>query len=99
MSRKQHSDLEVEIKLKLRGSVAAAKRQVLALGFEIAAPRVFEANTLFDTPEERLRNARELLRVRRVQKDGVLTFKGVPLNEKHKTREELEVKTSAPALL
>jgi adenylate cyclase class 2 len=92
-------NLEIEIKLKLRGSVQAARRQIRSAGFEIHVPRVFETNALFDTGDQKLRTARELLRVRTVRKTGILTFKGVPQASKFKSREELEVQVSDPERL
>jgi adenylate cyclase class 2 len=85
--------LEVEIKLAVPGA-AAARRLLRAKGFRVIKPRVFESNDVLDTREQRLRNTGSLLRIRSVQRDSILTFKGPPQNSKHKSREELEVNIS-----
>ncbi len=68
-------NLEIEVKFFLP-DLPAARRAVLALGAE-SRGRVFEKNTLFDTPDRRLARGRCLLRVR---EDGrcLLTFKSPP---------------------
>ncbi len=52
--------------------------------------RVFEANTVFDTPDLRLRQARELLRLRECGGMVTMTWKGPPAEGPHKSREEVE---------
>lgn len=52
--------------------------------------RVFEANTVFDTPDLRLRQARELLRLRECGGVVTVTWKGPPAEGPHKSREEVE---------
>ena len=84
-----HSLQETEIKLAVRNA-AAARRLLRRAGFEVVRPRVFEANTVFDTPERKLRARGELLRVREAGKVVTTTFKGRPAVARHKTREELE---------
>ncbi len=67
------------------------------LGFETHARRVFESNAIFDTADHRFRRGGELIRVRRVARDGVLTYKGVGKSGPHKSREEVESRLSDPA--
>src|SRR5205814_2150225 len=53
-------------------------------------PRLRERNTIFDTPDLKLRRGGEIIRVRRVGKLGILTYKGASIAGRHKSREELE---------
>ena len=98
MASARNSSLEVEIKLPVR-SATAAKRLLKTHDFRVVKPRVFEVNTLFDTPESHLRSTASLLRVREVKGETRLTFKGPPQASKHKKREELEVDASDAQIL
>ena len=85
-----HRNRETEIKLRVPDA-ASARRLLRAAAFRVFKPRVFESNTIFDTPELRLRQAGSLLRVRDVKGAAKLTYKGPISAGKHKSREELEV--------
>jgi len=87
---------ETEIKL-MAPNVAAARRLLRQAGFRVSRRRVFEANTVYDTPAESLRQANHLLRVRETAGADTFTFKGAPLPGKHKSREELEITVSSAA--
>lgn len=67
------------------------KRRLLAEGAELVRERTFEQNLRYDTPNDRLRSQRQLLRLR--QDDAVhLTFKGPSQFEDGVVaREEIEV--------
>jgi adenylate cyclase class 2 len=91
-----HSKRETEIKLPLDG-VAQGRRLLRHAGFRVVRRRVFEDNTLFDTPGCTLRSAGLLLRLRRCGRRVVLTFKGPALVDRHKSREELELEISEAA--
>jgi adenylate cyclase class 2 len=93
-----HGNREIEIKLRVPDA-GRARRLLRAAGFRISKPRVFESNTLFDTPEQRLRQAGLMLRVRNVNGAGKLTYKGPASAGKHKIREELEIDASKPLML
>ena len=81
---------ETEIKLEVR-NVRTLKRRLAELGFRRVKARHFESNYLFDFPDQRLRQASCLLRVRFVGRHGVLTFKGAPLRrQQYKIRREIE---------
>jgi adenylate cyclase class 2 len=81
---------EDEIKLAIPD--ADAGRAILgAAGFRILKPRVFESNTVFDTPRQSLRGRGSLLRVREAGEHATLTYKGTPEASRHKSREELEL--------
>src|SRR4051794_30448345 len=90
MSRGSH---ETEIKLAVP-EVVTAKRILYGAGFRVHKRRVFEDNTIFDTPDRSLRGAATLLRLREVGGKAIVTFKGRPVAGKHKSREELEVEVS-----
>ncbi len=86
---------ETEVKIRI-DDAAAMRRRLRTLGYVIHAPRVFESNTLFDTPEAALCDKGELIRVRRVGKEGVLTFKGPGVSHPYKSREEIETRITDP---
>jgi len=85
-----HDTTETEIKLAV-DSAEAAKQRLRAAGFRVHKRRVFEANTVFDNEDQRLRKSRLLLRVREAGTVCTLTYKGVPVSGKHKSREEQEL--------
>ena len=79
--------LEVEVKLPV-GSLEEMRTRLEAAGWT-PRERLFERNSVYDTPDENLRRAGKLLRVRQTGGRGVLTVKlptvgGGP----HKVREE-----------
>ena len=86
MSKGSH---ETEIKLAVP-DVQSARRMLRRAGFRVTRPRVFEANTVFDTATLTLRKSARLLRVRTAGTVATLTFKGKPVGGRHKSREELE---------
>ncbi len=85
-----HGDHETEIKLRV-DDAGAGRRMLRAAGFRVFKRRVFESNTVFDTPELALRKAGLLLRVRQAGSVRTLTYKGPVTASKHKSREELEL--------
>jgi adenylate cyclase class 2 len=87
---------EIEIKLPLPDA-AAGERILLQAGFRVTRPRTFEDNTLFDTPDGRLRDASTVLRVRQAGRRATLTYKGPPTPGRYKDREELETTLGDPA--
>lgn len=81
---------ETEIKLPVQ-NVKALRRHLRELGFQRVRARYFESNHLFDFPDQRLRKARCLLRLRFEGTQSVLTFKGAPLrSDQYKIRREVE---------
>jgi adenylate cyclase, class 2 len=84
---------ETEIKLAVPDR-NVARRLLLGAGFEVVRPRVFEANTVFDTTSRSLRKSARLLRVRTAGRLVTITYKGPPTVRRHKSREELEVTAS-----
>jgi adenylate cyclase, class 2 len=80
---------EVEIKLLL-ASAEQGRGLLRRVGFRVRRRRVFECNTVFDTPEGGLRARGLLLRLRHVRSRTLLTFKGLAVEGKHKSRQEIE---------
>jgi adenylate cyclase, class 2 len=84
--------METEVKIRLTDR-DAFERKLPALGFSRVTARTMERNTLYDTPDRRLRNSRQILRIRKYGDKWVLTHKSVPSNleeGRHKSRVETE---------
>jgi adenylate cyclase class 2 len=81
--------IETEVKIRLADSAAANLRLENA-GFAISIPRRFESNTLYDTPDLKLKHAQMMLRLREVGADSIVTWKGPNIPGPHKIRPELE---------
>jgi adenylate cyclase class 2 len=85
--------METEVKIRVLDR-DALERKLPALGFARITARTLERNTLYDTPDRRLRNARQILRIRQYGSKWVVTHKSVPsgLTEegRHKKRVETE---------
>lgn len=95
---------ERELKARLNGSVAEVMQRLEAAGWRL----VFEGemnDRILDTPDGRLRAADEILRVRRLAKDGqtlraILTWKGPTRYENgFKVREEVETSATDPVAM
>jgi adenylate cyclase, class 2 len=93
-----HSTREKEIKLAVKDA-RTARRLLREAGFVVSRRRVFEANTVFDTPELSLRGSSRLLRVRQAGRIATLTYKGAPAAGKYKSREELELEIGDAAAM
>ena len=87
--------LEQEVKLVFE-SVEAARRAVDTAGGRLVVSRRLLVDTLFDTPDHRLRQRRCALRIRRDGATGLLTFKGPVQDGPVKTREEIETSVGSP---
>ena len=85
----QPNSMEVEVKIAVPDLAAIAAR-LDELGFHPVSERLFESNTIWDTPERSLRASGEIVRLREYGQQRVVTYKGVPQPGKHKQREELE---------
>ena len=88
MRQSEGLEHETEVKIPLRES--ASIHRVTSIGFSISSPRVFEANTVYDTADSALRKADMLLRLRQSGSRGILTWKGPGVPGPHKSRPELE---------
>lgn len=80
---------ETEVKIRLSDTARTIDR-IGAAGFHESVPRVFEANTLYDTPERHLRQKEMLLRLREVGDKSVITWKGPGVPGRYKSRTEIE---------
>jgi len=71
------SAIETEVKFRVRDAVDLELR-LQAAGFRRETPRTFERNVLFDTPDRRLRQERQILRIRQYGEKWLLTHKALP---------------------
>jgi adenylate cyclase, class 2 len=96
----QAMETEVKIRIAERESF---EQDLQRLGFTQITPRTFERNTLYDTPERRLRSSRQILRIRRYGGKWVVTHKSVPGDEnpeeRHKRRVETETEVEDGAAI
>lgn len=81
--------IETEVKIRIADPIAA-KQRLEASKFAVSIPRRFEANTLYDTADLKLKKAQMLLRLRQVGNDAIITWKGPSVAGPHKIRPELE---------
>jgi adenylate cyclase class 2 len=92
---------EIELKF-LIADAAALEAQLPALGFHLDTPRTFEQNTLYDTPERRLRETQQILRIRQYGNLWTVTHKRpdtVDGDPRYKIRIETETHVDdAPAI-
>jgi adenylate cyclase class 2 len=84
------ANMETEIKLALSEPLNHVRRKLRSAGLRIKKGRIFETNELFDSDDQRLRNRGELIRIRRVGKNSILTYKGPSHPGDYKSREEIE---------
>jgi adenylate cyclase class 2 len=93
---------EVEVKFRVPDPEALTRRLHEA-GFHLETPRTFERNTLYDTPDRRLRAQTSILRVRQYGERWVVTYKCLPPDHDpgapHKHREETESRVEDGAAL
>ena len=86
--------LEQEAKFRL-ASAGEGSSKLAALGARIEKPRHYEANILYDFPDERFSKRDEALRLRRVDDAAWLTWKGPQHGSGPiKKRRELETRVS-----
>ena len=92
-------NFEIEIKLRLPSDISKIRRTLRKLGFRVAVARSHEFNTLFDNPKDSLGKQGKLIRIRRVGRHALLTYKGPSKSVRYKKRHELEVYVSDAELL
>jgi adenylate cyclase class 2 len=89
--------VETEIKFRVE-DVAGLSRKLQSAGFRLLTPRSFEANVLYDTPDRRMRERTEILRIRTYAGHCLLTHKRLPDvgpgEDTHKHRIETETQVS-----
>jgi predicted adenylyl cyclase CyaB len=89
------STLEIEVKLEV-SDVAGVPARMAELGARLLHPREFEDNELYDFPDRSLMGRGSMLRVRRVARQTLLTYKDRPRTEAGmKIREEVETHLEA----
>jgi adenylate cyclase class 2 len=93
-----HNGRETEIKLEVPDE-QAARRLLRAAGFRVSRRRVFERNTVFDTPGLAMRKAGTLLRIREAGGVATVTYKGRADVGRHKSREEVELQVADAAAM
>ena len=87
---KNESDVEIEVKFYVL-SLREIENKIQELGGVLIQERCFESNLRFDTGDQRLRNLRHVLRLRK-DKDNILTFKGAAeVGKPVSIRQEIEV--------
>lgn len=84
---------ETEIKLRVR-DVATLRARIEELGYRVSAPRILEADQLYDREDQQLRRSDQILRLRTRGDRSTLTYKGPAQRSPHKSREELELDVS-----
>lgn len=87
--------MPVEIEVKFRVSDPAELTcRLQSAGFHEETPRTFERNTLYDTPDRRLRAQTAILRLRKYGDRWIVTSKCLPRHNdpsaRHKHRDETE---------
>jgi adenylate cyclase class 2 len=81
--------IETEVKIRL-SDLSSAKLRLASAQFGVSIPRRFEANTLYDTADHKLKKAQLLLRLRQVADQCIITWKGPSIPGPHKIRPEIE---------
>lgn len=91
------SAVEIEVKFRVE-NIQKLEESLRGLGFHVVTPRTFERNTLYDTPDRRLRPLQSILRIRKYGDRWVLTHKCLPPDNdpsgRHKRRIETETEVS-----
>jgi len=86
---------EVEIKLRV-ADLAEADARLVRAGAQLAHPREFEDNQLYDFPDFSLKTRGAMLRLRIQERGSILTYKEAPRVEAGaKVRDEMEVSVSS----
>jgi adenylate cyclase class 2 len=87
---KNASEVEIEVKFYVI-SLEDIAGKIIDLGGKLIQERIFEKNLRFDTADQKLRNLRQVLRLRQ-DKENILTFKGAAETGKQVSiRQEIEV--------
>jgi adenylate cyclase class 2 len=95
---------EIELKFPIH-DLASLQARLPSLGFQLDTQRTFEHNTLYDTPSRTLRQAKQILRIRRYGNIWTVTHKRQPTScangdpTRYKIRLETETRIEdGPAL-
>lgn len=87
------SAVEIEVKFRV-SNLQEMEERLRKLGFRNVTPPTFERNTLYDTPDRKLRAQQSILRIRKYGDRWLLTHKCLPPGHdsaaRHKRRIETE---------
>ncbi len=87
---------ETEVKIRI-ADVKGVQKQLRKIGFRLRHSRSLEDNTLFDTPDRKLRKVRSILRLRHYGRRWILSYKGTPSPDRfYKSRVEIETEIEKP---
>jgi adenylate cyclase class 2 len=86
--------VETEIKIPFAGTPQAARELIERHGYAASGPRTLETDQLFDHGASEMKNADQLLRLRRSGSVSTVTYKGPATRERYKSREEIEFDVS-----
>jgi adenylate cyclase, class 2 len=86
--------VETEIKIPFPGDPQQARDLIERHGYAVHEPRTLESDQIFDHAAAELKNADQLLRLRRAGSQFTVTYKGPATRERHKSREEIEFDVS-----
>lgn len=89
--------VETEVKIRFAGTPEAARERIERSGYAVIQPRVKESDQTFDRGAAELRNADQLLRLRRSGPHSTVTYKGPAARGRYKSREEIEFDVSDPS--
>jgi adenylate cyclase, class 2 len=80
---------ETEVKFYV-GDLAKVESKLIALGADLIQPRVHESNLRFDTPEDSLRRAGKVLRLRQDESSKMTLKSGTSASDGILSRKEIE---------
>jgi adenylate cyclase class 2 len=86
---KMAQSTETEIKLQV-SKLSEVHEKLASFGYDVSQPRAFEANTLYDTGDQRLYHSGMILRLRESGDRALVTWKGPEIPGRHKSRPERE---------
>lgn len=89
--------IETEVKIRFEQGSEAARNLIESKGYAVLEPRTLESDQLFERDTVELRNADQLLRLRRAGSRATVTYKGPGTRERYKSREEIEFDVSEPS--
>jgi adenylate cyclase, class 2 len=86
--------VETEVKIPFAGDLRQASDLMERHGYTVSEPRTLECDQIFDHAAADLKNADQLLRLRRSGSRATVTYKGPATRERYKSREEIEFDVS-----
>jgi adenylate cyclase class 2 len=89
--------VETEVKIRFEADPQKARDLIERAGYSLGELRTLESDQLFDRGTSDLRNADQLLRLRRSGSRSTVTYKGPATRERYKSREEIEFDVSDPS--